>query len=151
MPQLSLSETVPYTTRQIFDLVADVGKYPEFLPWCRAARVTPVTENQFLGELVIAFKGFTEKYTSRVSLTPPEDLQAPARVDVVMMEGPFHHLENHWELLPAPGGGTQINLNLDFQFKSKILEMLIGGLFQRASEKMVHAFRERADALYGKA
>lgn len=143
MPHLSLSEPSPYSPQQIFDLIADVACYPEFLPWCKAARITQWQETGFLAELVIVFKGFTEKYTSRVTLHPQE-----YKIEVDMVKGPFHHLDNHWELKPLPDGGTLICLDLDFRFKSRILENLIGGLFQRASEKMVSAFRTRADVLY---
>lgn len=145
MPQLTLAEPSPYSPQQIFLLVADVARYPEFLPWCKAARIHPQNGNEFLADLVIVFKGFTEKYTSKVTLYPES-----FKVEADMVDGPFHHLENRWWLEPLENGGTMIHLTLDFQFKSKILENLIGGLFQRASEKMVAAFRERADALYGK-
>lgn len=148
MPQLSIEENSPYSVAQIYALVVDVARYPEFLPWCSAARVRPVTENELLGELVITFKSFTERYTSRIVLTPPDGSHPVAEVNVTMVEGPFHHLTNRWKLSPLPEGGTKIHLDLDFRFKSKILEGLIGGLFQRASEKMVSAFKLRADILY---
>ncbi len=146
MPHLSLAEPSPYTPQQIFDLVADVARYPEFLPWCKAARILSREGNEFLADLVIVFKGFTEKYTSKVTLHPEE-----YKIEVDMVEGPFHHLDNHWILKPAENGGTLICLDLDFRFKNRLLENLIGGMFQRASEKMVSAFRERANKLYGNA
>jgi coenzyme Q-binding protein COQ10 len=144
MPHLTLAEPSPYSPQQIFDLVADVARYHEFLPWCKAARIHSQNDNEFLAELVIVFKGFTEKFTSRVVLHPDT-----LKIDSEVVKGPFHHLTNHWWLEPLENGGTMIHLALDFQFKSKILESLIGGLFHRASEKMVAAFRERAEALYG--
>ena len=149
MPTLTLKEPSPFSPRQIYDMVADVARYPQFLPWCRAARLTPVHETEFLAELVVAFAHITEQYTSRVTLHPPVHDHAEARVDAIMVKGPFHHLTNYWVLRPLPDGGTEICLDLDFQFKSRMLDMLIGGFFQRASEKMVAAFRERAVALYG--
>lgn len=144
MPKLTLVETSPYSPQQLLALVVDVAKYPEFLPWCKAARINSREGDIFFADLVIAFKGFTEKYTSRVTVSP-QDLSVLAE----MVEGPFHHLTNQWQLLELNNGGTEIHLALDFQFKSRILENLIGGLFQRASEKMVAAFRDRANALYG--
>jgi coenzyme Q-binding protein COQ10 len=149
MPSLCIAENSPYAVAEIYSLVVDVAKYPEFLPWCNAARVTRVSETELLGELVISFKSFTERYTSRITLIPQQSPEETAEVHVVMVEGPFHHLTNRWRLIPQPEGGTLIQLDLDFRFKSKLLESLIGGLFQRASEKMVSAFRTRADALYG--
>lgn len=133
----------PYSPQQIFDLVADVARYPEFLPWCRAARILTRGENEFTAELVISFKHMTERYTSRVELVPHSMITA------TMTHGPFHHLLNRWEFSEAPGGGTEINLLLDFKFKSMILEKLIGPLFATASTRMAKAFSDRADALYG--
>lgn len=145
MPHLKIAEASPYSPQQLFDLVADVARYPEFLPWCKATRILSHSENEFLGELVVVFKGFREQYTSRVTLDPVE-----YRITAEMVEGPFHHLVNRWHLESRAEGGTVVHLDLDFRFKSKILEGLIGGMFQRASEKMVSAFRERAVVLYGK-
>lgn len=144
MPHLTLAEPSPYSPQQLFDMVAEVARYPEFLPWCKAARIYSRNGNEFLADLVIVFKGFTEKYTSKVTLHPDTYC-----IEVDMVEGPFHHLDNHWRLEPLENGGTMIHLELDFRFKSRILEGLIGGMFQRASEKMVAAFRERAKELYG--
>lgn len=133
----------PYPTAQIFALVADVEKYPEFLPWCRAARIVERQTDSFIAELVICFKHITEHYTSRVVLFPHE------RIEVTMLKGPFHHLNNRWEFHAAEEGGTNIDFHVDFAFKSKLLDRLIGGLFARASQKMSAAFMARADALYG--
>lgn len=144
MPQLTHSETTPYSPQQIYALVADVASYPQFLPWCKAARIVKNESNTvFLAELVIAFKGLTERYTSRVTLSPHDGIRAE------MVEGPFHHLLNDWHFIAQADGGTEIRLDLDFAFKSKLLETMIGGLFGKASEKMTSAFRERAQHLYG--
>lgn len=150
MTALQRTEHSRYSTRQIFDLIADVEKYPEFLPWCSAARVTERNgETEAYAELVIAFKAIREKYTSHIQLTPPTHDSAPCSVQADMVEGPFHHLSSRWELTPGEEGGTDIHLTLDFRFKSALLEKLIGGLFGKASEKMVGAFRQRARELYG--
>lgn len=133
----------PYTPQQLFDMVSDVAKYPEFLPWCRAARILQRRENEFLGELVISFAHLTESYVSRVVLN------APHAIDVTLVRGPFEYLSNQWRFSPATQGGTMIDFQLDFKFRSKMLEKLIGGLFARATQKMVDAFQKRADALYG--
>lgn len=142
MPAYHDTHTAPYPPAQIFDLVAEVEKYPEFLPWCRAARILERQTDYFIAELVICFKHITEQYTSKVTLFPHE------RIEVEMLKGPFHHLTNRWEFY-GEDGGTRIEFFLDFAFKSKLLDKLIGGLFTRASQKMSEAFMTRADALYG--
>jgi coenzyme Q-binding protein COQ10 len=143
MPAYRETMLVPYSREQLFDLVADVEKYPQFLPWCRAARIHERGEGYMVAELVIAFKGIRESYTSRV------DLRRPEAIDVTMVKGPFHHLVNHWRFSEAEDGQTRIEFDLDFRFSSRWLETLIGALFSRATEKMVTAFRGRADQLYG--
>ncbi|MEQ1790426.1 MAG: type II toxin-antitoxin system RatA family toxin [Rickettsiales bacterium] len=147
MPHHTEQQFSPYTPQQIFALVADIEKYPEFLPWCRAARVIERSENEFLGELIISFIHITEQYTSRVTLTSPQDGVA-GTIDVVMTKGPFEHLTNHWKFT-AIDGGTRIDFSLDFKFRSRILEKLIGSLFSKATNKMVTAFKKRATDLYG--
>lgn len=143
MPAHTEQQHSPYTPEQLFALVADVEKYPEFLPWCRAARILERKDNEFLGELVISFAHLTESYVSRVVL------QHPRAISVTMVSGPFEHLTNNWTFTPATGGGTTIDFALDFKFRSRILEKMIGGLFKKATAKMVDAFKARADQLYG--
>lgn len=140
----------PYTPKQIFDLVADVPSYPQFLPWCRAARILKrMDDHTFLAELVIAYKHMSERYTSRVELLPATTEQGEYAIMVEMTEGPFHHLTNEWRLKPMPEGGTQIDFILDFAFKSKILDSLLGKFFAAVTGRMAEAFKKRADALYG--
>ncbi len=141
MPTHHDTQHSPYSPAQIFALVADVERYPEFLPWCRAARILERGEQYFVAELVICFKHICEQYTSRVQLFPHE------RIEVIMLKGPFHHLTNRWDFY-GEDSGTRIEFLLDFAFKSKLLDKLIGGLFTRASEKMSEAFMARADTLY---
>jgi coenzyme Q-binding protein COQ10 len=143
MPSHRESILVPYSREQLFALVADVEKYPQFLPWCRAARIHERGEGFMVAELLIAFKGIRESYTSRVELHSPE------AVNVTMVKGPFDHLTNHWRFTDVEGGQTRIDFDLDFRFSSRLLETLIGALFSRATEKMVGAFKARAEQLYG--
>ena len=138
----------PYTTRQLFDLVLDIERYPEFLPWCRAARVLERTDGRIVGELVVSFKHFTESYTSEVTFTRPSDDMPDGVIDVRMIQGPFKHLSNHWTFAPLPQGGSEIALELEFEFRSKLLDSLIGMLFGKATAKMAGAFTQRAHALY---
>lgn len=150
MPAHSEQQISPYTTRQLFELVADIERYPDFLPWCRAARILERKENELMAELVISFSHMTESYTSRVVLTPPATDADTGAIDVTMVRGPFEHLVNRWRFTPRAGGGADIDFFLDFKFRSRMLEKLIGGLFGKATAKMVSAFRSRADALYAK-
>jgi coenzyme Q-binding protein COQ10 len=143
MPAHTETQTLTYSPQQIFELVADVARYAEFLPWCRASRVLERNGNEFLGELVISYKGLSEAYTSKVTLTPY------ASIDVVMVKGPFEYLVNNWRFTEV-SGGTQVDFALDFAFKSKLLDRLMGGFFTRATGKMVDAFKDRAVVLYGK-
>lgn len=147
MPAHTETQHLPYSPAQLFAMVADIERYPDFLPWCKAARILErVSENELLAELVIRYKGFAESYVSRVTLTPPHG-SAPGVIDVVMVEGPFEYLTNHWEFAPE-AGGTRVEFAVDFKFRAKILEMMMGGFFARATDAMGEAFRERADALY---
>ncbi len=142
-------QLLPFKTSELYALVADVEKYPEFLPWCKAARVSEVAEKGFLGELLISYKHLTESYVSRVTLTPPKSAHAPCEIHVEMVRGPFKHLSNHWRFEPE-GEHTRIHFDLDFAFKIRLLETLMGGFFHRANEKMIESFRTRAEALYRK-
>jgi coenzyme Q-binding protein COQ10 len=143
MPSHHDQQISSYTPEQLFALVADIEKYPEFLPWCRAARVLSRSEGEFMGELIISFAHMSESYTSRVVLTPH------SAIDVTMVRGPFEYLTNSWRFTAVPEG-TRIDFALDFKFRSKLLEKLMGGLFSKATERMVSAFSTRADILYGK-
>lgn len=143
------TRVLPYSPAQIFALVVDIEKYPEFLPWCRAARILSREQDSFLGELIISFSHLTERYTSRVIPTPPTS-DTEGRIEVELVQGPFTTLANHWRLVPH-ADGTELHFAVEFEFKSKLLNTLMGGLFTKASEKMVSAFMARADALYGKA
>jgi len=133
---------LPYRPDQLFDLVAGIEHYPAFLPWCVAARIRSRTETQVVADLVIGFKMFRERFTSRVTLERPD------RIDVAYAEGPFRHLENHWLFMPHPDG-CEIDFHVEFEFRSHLLERLIGVLFDEAVRRMVAAFETRARALYG--
>ena len=148
MPVFKQQQISPYSVEQLFQLVADVERYPEFLPWCRAARIVSRQESEFLGELIICFKHICENYTSRVQLFPAPAPEA-SRIEVAMTKGPFSHLVNRWQFTPLEQGGTQIDFFIDFGFRSRLLEKLIGPLFGSAAEKMADAFKTRANSLYG--
>lgn len=137
-----------YSTQQLFDLVMDIERYPEFLPWCRAARILERGENRLTAELVVNFAAITESYISEVIYRRPSTPTDEGNIDVNLLQGPFKHLNNHWAFSPLPEGGSQIVLDLAFQFRSRLLDSVIGMLFGKATAKMGLAFKERADALY---
>lgn len=144
MPTHAEKKKLPYTKEQLFTLVADVERYPEFLPWCLAARIKQRVDNVFWADLVIGFKMVKERFTSRVELI------APDRVDVSYSEGPFKHMNTHWIFIEdSDGSGTWIDFYVDFEFRSPLLQKIIGFLFSEAVSKMVAAFEKRAEALYG--
>ena len=138
---------LPYSPAQLFGLVVDIEKYPEFLPWCRGARIVSREGNSFLGELIISFSHLTERYTSRVTPIAPEGTRQ-GTIEVALVTGPFRHLNNHWRFVPH-ADGCEIHLDLDFEFKSRLLDKILGPMFGRACDKMVGAFTARAQALYG--
>lgn len=142
MPTHAEKRVLPYTPEQMFDLVADVDRYPQFLPWCIAARVNERTGDVILADLVIGFRMVREKFSSRVTLTRPD------RIDVEYTDGPLHYLNNHWEF-HAHEEGCLVDFYVDFEFKSRVLQKLIGVLFHEAVRRMVGSFETRARDLYG--
>lgn len=142
MPAHAERKTLPYSREQLFDLVADVDKYPEFLPWCIGMRVRSENDTMLVADMMIGFKAFREVFTSRVAL------QRPDRIDVSYENGPFKYLTNRW-IFEQAGNETTIDFHVDFEFRSKILEKAIGVVFTKAVERMVAAFENRAHELYG--
>ncbi|WP_425404852.1 type II toxin-antitoxin system RatA family toxin [Hwanghaeella sp.] len=142
MPRHAERRPLPHTPEQLFDLVADVDRYPEFLPWCTGVRVRQRSETLLVADLVIGFKGITERFTSRVHLDRPNH-----RIQVEYEKGPFKYLHNQWKFEPSDQGAV-VDFYVEFEFRSKILEKLIGMVFTEAVRKMVVAFEHRADALY---
>lgn len=148
MPTHAEKRRLPHTARQMYELVADVARYPEFLPWCSAARIRDrrqVGEDEIIeADLVISFKVFRERFGSRVTLHP-----AACRIDVEYLDGPFKYLNNHWKFTDLPDGGCEVDFFVDFEFRSRTLQAVIGVVFNEAVRRMVRAFEDRADALYG--
>lgn len=143
MPTHAEQRRLPYSAKQLFDLVADVERYPEFLPWCVGARIRERTEKLLVADLLIGFRMVRERFTSRVVLSRPD------RIDVAYSEGPFRYLTNHWVFLPQPDGGCIIDFFVDFEFRSRLLQKVIEMLFNEAVKRMVSAFEGRARQLYG--
>ena len=148
MPTHSETRHLPYSPQQMYDLVADVERYPEFLPWCAAARIRQTTEQGgstvMDADLVISFKVFREKFGSRVTLWPGE-----SRIDTEYLDGPFRYLKSNWQFAEAADGGCDVSFFVDFEFRNAILQRVIGLVFNDAMQRIVRAFETRAHELYG--
>lgn len=146
MPSHSEIKKLPYSAKQIFDLVMDIEKYPQFLPWCLASKITKNhTENHLEADLVINFKGFTQKYSSDVRASKTYD--GEYLISVAAIDGPFKNLVNAWEFKDVKDG-CEIKFFIDFEFKSIILGKMIGMIFEKATNKMIDAFETRAKEIY---
>jgi coenzyme Q-binding protein COQ10 len=142
MPRHAETRALPYTPEQMFDLVADVGRYAEFLPWVTAVRVRSNSETEMVADVIVGFKGLRETFSSKVSK------QRPGHIHVDYLEGPLKHLNNDWTFRPDGKGGSLVDFTVDFAFKNRVFEMIAGQVFDRAVRKMVNAFEERAALLY---
>ncbi len=136
--------TLPYSCEQLFDLVAGVEKYPEFLPWCKASRITKRDGKVFYADLIIGYKMVQEKFSSRVTLDRPK------HIHVEYLSGPMKYLSNHWRFIDNNDGTTTIDFFVEFEFKNPLLRRLMGVFFNEIVRRMVSAFEGRAKALYGK-
>ena len=134
---------LPYPPEAVFDLVADVRRYPEFLPWLLAARVYNERPEGFDADLVVGFKFYKERFTSRVHL------ERPHRIFVDYIKGPLKYLHNEWRFTPADDGGTIVDFRVEFAFRSPVFERLVGAVFTEAVHRMVAAFEARARQVYG--
>ncbi len=139
---------MPYSAQQMYDLVADVGSYPKFLPWCAAARIrsrTPQGASEVMeADLVISFKVFRERFGSRVVLHPDEH-----KIDTEYLDGPFRYMKSNWAFADRPDGGCDVSFFVDFEFKNAVLQGIIGMVFNEAMQRIVRAFERRAAELYG--
>lgn len=143
MPTHTETRVLPYTPEQLFDLVAAVDRYPEFLPWCKAARILSWNERRMVADLIIGYKIFHDKFRSDVALDKPYS------ITVNYVSGPLATLHNHWQFSPSGQGACTLTFHVDFDFRSPILQSLIDTFFDKALSKMVTAFEARAAALYG--
>jgi coenzyme Q-binding protein COQ10 len=156
MPTHAEKRKMPYSAERMYALIADVQAYAEFLPWCEAARVRsrkPLPDGSgevIEADLVISFKVFRERFGSRVTLRPAADGQSWV-IDVEYLDGPFRYLNNHWEFHPDGPEACVVDFFVDFEFRSRTLQAIIGVVFNEAMQRIVRAFERRADALYGSA
>jgi coenzyme Q-binding protein COQ10 len=147
MPTHSETRQLPYSGQQMYDLVADVASYPQFLPWCAAARIrseTAIAESVVLdADLIISFKVFRERFGSRVTLFPDD-----MKIDSEYLDGPFKYMKSNWAFEDTDDGCNVIFF-VDFEFKNAILQGIIGLVFNEAMQRVVRAFEARANELYG--
>jgi coenzyme Q-binding protein COQ10 len=148
MPTHHETKVLPYSAGQMYDLVADVARYPEFLPWTAAARINArrlIPEGEVMeADLVISFKVFREKFASRVTLLP-----ARMRIETEYLDGPFRHMKSYWQFRDRATGGCEVEFFVDFEFRNAILQKIIGVVFNEAMLRVVRAFERRALELYG--
>lgn len=145
MPRHSEKRTLPYSPEVFYAIVADVGRYPEFLPWVLDADIIKKTDQGFLADLTVGYKFFQDTYTSEVILTHNE------RVEIRYIKGPFKHLENYWIFSPSSSNGVTVEFFIDFEFQSSLFQTMIQTVFTEAIKKMITAFEERAKMLSEKA
>lgn len=143
MPHHHEQRILPHSAAQMFDLVADVKSYPEFLPWVSAIRIRKNDELEMLADMVVGFKSLRETFSSRVVKTPKSSIV------VDYLDGPMKHLHNAWQFADLPEGGSSVDFTVDFSFRNRVFEALAGQFFDSALRKMTSAFIERADNLYG--
>ena len=143
MPGIREVRRLPYSAEQMFDLVADVGRYPEFLPWIMATRVRSDSGTEMMADMLIGFSAIREKFTSRVEKRRPEE------ISVHYVDGPLRDLDNVWLFRPAGESACEIDFSVEFTFRNSLFEKLAGQYLERAFRKMVAAFEARAAQLYG--
>jgi coenzyme Q-binding protein COQ10 len=143
MPRHTDRRLLPYPLELLYAIVADVERYPEFLPWVLAADISNRTDAGFLADLTVGYKLFQDTYRSEVLLTPHQ------RIDIRYIKGPFKHLHNHWIFSPASSASVYVDFFIDFEFQSSLFQSMIQTFFSDAVTKMITAFEERARVLSG--
>ncbi len=141
MPELRRSALLPLAVEDVYAIVTDVGRYPEFLPWCRSASVLVSEPRRLVATLVVAGRGFAEQFTTTAALTPPRSIR------LGLVEGPFRHFSGEWRFAELGGGqGCRVELDLSFRFSGAktVLARAFAGVFSRAADSMVDAFCRRA-------
>ena len=150
MPKFETNRRVAHEPEKMFALVADIEKYPDFLPLCEALTVRSRKEKDgrtlLVADMTVGYKAIRETFTSQVLLNPSEK-----SIDVKYLDGPFRYLTNEWRFEAAEGGGSNVCFYIDYEFKSRILGAVMGAMFDRGFRMFASAFEKRADAIYGPA
>ncbi|MEJ0012845.1 MAG: type II toxin-antitoxin system RatA family toxin [Bauldia sp.] len=148
MPQFSTERRVRHPADQMFALIADIEKYPEFLPMCEKLTVRGRTNEDgrevLVADMTIAYAVVRETFTTRVTLDRPA-----LTIDADYLDGPFHHLDSQWSFVPEGEGACLVRFTIDYEFKSRMLTMVMGSAFEGVFRKFGEAFEKRADAVYG--
>jgi coenzyme Q-binding protein COQ10 len=150
MPAFSNKRRVPHSAAEMFDLVADVERYPEFVPLCKSLKIrqrTPKPDGTeiIVADMIVSFKLVREAFTSRVTLD-----RSNLKILVEYLRGPFSNLENRWSFEPKSNDTCDVSFFISYEFKSRVLAMLMGTMFDTAFQRLAGAFEKRADAIYGK-
>lgn len=145
MPTYSEQKKLSFTADQMFDLVADIDAYDEFLPWCSASRIWKEEEGYIYADLIAGYKIFREKFTSKVKLDKKAKI-----IEVEYLSGPMRHLTNKWEFIDLEEDGCEVDFYVSFEFKSRVMQKLIDTFFDIAFKRMVAAFEKRAEEIYPK-
>jgi coenzyme Q-binding protein COQ10 len=148
MPQFRTMRRVRHNASEMFDLVADVERYPEFVPLCRSLRVRKRAPGEsgtelLVADMTVAYKMMRETFTSRVTLD-----RANLKIQVEYLDGPFSHLDNRWTFRPVSETACEVEFFIAYDFKSRVLGILMGGMFEAAFRRFAEAFERRADAIY---
>jgi len=150
MPRFETTRQVKHSAEVMFNLVADIERYPEFVPMCEALHVRRRNADDagtetLLADMTIGYKMIRETFTTRVELD-----RTARQIRVTYVDGPFKHLENRWSFVPAGNEGCDVKFFIDYEFRSRTFQMLAGAVFEKVFRKMAEAFEARADALAGK-
>ena len=143
MPQIERSALVFYSAQQMFDLVNAVPDYPQFLPGCSAARIVSQSDTEMVASLQVSKAGISHSFTTR------NTLQAPHRIAMQLVDGPFKQLQGGWEFLPLNDSACKVILKLEFEFSNKLVQFAFGKIFSELAASMVNAFTQRAKMVYG--
>jgi len=138
------SAIVPYSANEMYALVADIESYGQFLPWCGGSRVLERSPESVTASIRIAYRGVNKDFTTRNSLDPGHGMR------LELVDGPFRHLRGYWRFDPLEGQACKVSLELDFDFSTRLIAMLVGPVFESIGNDLVDSFRRRAEALYGK-
>jgi coenzyme Q-binding protein COQ10 len=149
MPEFRTTRRVPHSAAEMYDLVADVERYPEFVPFCERLEVRgrrKEGEREVLvADMTVGYRLVRETFTSKVTLDRPA-----LQITADYLDGPFRTMENNWRFEELPGGGSEISFSIQYEFRSRTLAMLMGAVFDRAFRTFAHAFEKRADQIYGR-
>jgi coenzyme Q-binding protein COQ10 len=142
MPTHAEKRILPYLPEQIFDLVANVERYPEFLPWVISTQIINRQENSFVADLTVGYKFISDSYRSEVVLYPHH------RIDINYVNGPFKYLNNHWIFSQYDEKHVEVDFYIDFEFKSSVLQGMMQTVFSEVVKRMIQSFEKRAAEIY---